>query len=110
MKILEKAILLVFVILIIFALPISVGAQEIDVNVPVYTKAGDMNGDEQLDAIDLILLQKAILGVPLQYNVRSADMNKDGKVNIKDLVKLKEELSKSSITEDDENVWIPGYW
>ena len=78
MKILKKAILLVLVILIVLVLPISVGAQEIDVNVPVYTKEGDMN--------------------------------KDGKVNIKDLVKLKEELSKSSITEDDENVWIPGHW
>ncbi|MBP3627223.1 MAG: dockerin type I repeat-containing protein [Clostridia bacterium] len=105
MKILNKAILLVLVILIVLALPISVGAQEIDVNVPTYTMVGDMDGDEQLKAADLVLLQKVILGVPLQYNEKAADMNKDGKINIKDLVALKQELSKP--TDDD---FFPGHW
>ena len=75
MKILKKAILLVLVILIVLVLPISVGAQEIDVNVPVYTKEGDMN--------------------------------KDGKINIKDLVALKQELSKPT---DSEGEFFPGHW
>ena len=107
MKILNKAILLVLVILIVLALPISVGAQEIDVNVPTYTMVGDMDGDEQLKAADLVLLQKAILGVPLQYNKKAADMNKDGKINIKDLVALKQELSKPT---DSEGEFFPGHW
>lgn len=107
MKILNKAILLVLVILIVLALPISVGAQEIDVNVPTYTMVGDMDGDEQLKAADLVLLQKVILGVPLQYNEKAADMNKDGKINIKDLVALKQELSKPT---DSEGEFFPGHW
>ena len=76
MKILEKAILLVFVILIIFALPISVGAQEIDVNVPTYTMVGDM----------------------------------DGKINIKDLVALKQELSKPTDSGGSGDIYFPGHW
>ncbi|MBQ2236849.1 MAG: dockerin type I repeat-containing protein [Clostridia bacterium] len=110
MKILNKAILLVLVILIVLALPISVGAQEIDVNVPTYTMVGDMDGDEQLKAADLVLLQKAILGVPLQYNTRTADMNKDGKINIKDLVALKQELSKPTDSGGSGDIYFPGHW
>lgn len=78
MKILKKAILLVLVILIVLVLPISVGAQEIDVNVPVYTKEGDMN--------------------------------KDGKINIKDLVALKQELSKPTDSGGSGDIYFPGHW
>ena len=110
MKILKKAILLVLVILIVLVLPISVGAEEIDVNVPTYTMVGDMDGDEQLKAADLVLLQKAILGVPLQYNKKAADMNKDGKINIKDLVALKQELSKPTDSGGSGDIYFPGHW
>lgn len=110
MKDFKKAISLVLVVLVICALPISVGAQEINVNVPVYTVVGDMDGNSQLNAIDLILLQKAVLGVPFQYNEKSADMNKDGKINIKDLVALKEELSKPDEGGGSEDIFFSGHW
>ena len=64
---------------------------------------GDLNNDTKIDAVDLVLMKKIILGVkpPIDFNhdgkiddtdynlmIKAADMNDDGKVDAVDLVLL----------------------
>ena len=57
---------------------------------PVY-KLGDLNGDDEVDAIDYLLLKKSILG---SYNLSPeeearADVNGDGEIDARDYIYLK---------------------
>ena len=60
---------------------------------------GDLNGDDRVDAFDMILLRQSVTGTG---KVSAADVNDDGETGIADLVKLerfllgREKLGKSS--------------
>ena len=103
MKIFKKLIPLALLIVMICAMPTPVEAQDTDAN---FTFAGDMDCDLRFKAADLVLMQKAVLGVPFEYNKKSADMNGDGKITIKDLITLKKELCKP----EEDNGYHPGAW
>ena len=53
---------------------------------------GDINNDKKLSIIDCAMLQKYILDNSLSINKKAADINKDGEINIKDLLILKKKL------------------
>ncbi len=72
---------------------------------------GDINSDGVLNAVDLNLLQKFLLGVPYA-NIRDtykADFNKDGTVNILDLCLMKAELLDIQPIAETPVLLIDGY-
>lgn len=58
---------------------------------------GDTNGDGVVTILDLLRVQKHILGsTPLtDYNLKACDTNGDGKVNILDLLRVQKHILKS---------------
>ena len=60
---------------------------------------GDINGDKKADADDVKLLQGYLLGKSDGFskeNSEAADINKDGKVDVYDLVELRKTALKSA--------------
>ncbi|MBE6727857.1 MAG: hypothetical protein E7562_04325 [Ruminococcaceae bacterium] len=57
-----------------------------------YFLIGDLSGDGDLSADDIVGIRKNILGISVA-NENIADLNLDGKSNVKDLVKLKKIIS-----------------
>ncbi|ADL50749.1 cellulase family glycosylhydrolase [Clostridium cellulovorans] len=53
---------------------------------------GDINKDGKVNAIDLAVLKKALLGTGTTPDLAVADMNNDGKINAIDLAVLKKKL------------------
>ena len=53
-----------------------------------YSVLYDLNGDEQLNAKDIVRLMKIIAGVPEINAYQSTDINGDGTTNAKDIVRL----------------------
>ena len=49
---------------------------------------GDMNGDGNINALDLIRLMKYISGVSVDIPVGAGDVNGDGRINTMDLIRL----------------------
>lgn len=62
---------------------------------------GDVNGDGQITILDLLVIQKAILGSKTLSDVyaKAADPSKDGSITIKDLLKVQKHILGSSIIE-----------
>ena len=62
-------------------------------------KLGDANGDGELDAIDLLLIKRSILGKYElnENNAISLDLNKDGSVDAIDLLLQKRHLLKTCV-------------
>ncbi|PJI07423.1 MULTISPECIES: glycoside hydrolase family 48 protein [Clostridium] len=56
---------------------------------PVY---GDVNGDKQVNVLDVITLKKYLKDDSVKINKTNADINKDGTVNVMDLILLKKML------------------
>ncbi|MDE7122545.1 MAG: dockerin type I repeat-containing protein [Oscillospiraceae bacterium] len=54
--------------------------------------SGDANGDGEVGVMDVVLLQKWLLGIGELPNWKNADLHKDGVINIYDLLKLKQML------------------
>lgn len=54
---------------------------------------GDFDGNEFLDADDLVVMIDIVLGKTSEYDVEAADLNGDGKVNLLDLVNLKKRIA-----------------
>ncbi len=62
-------------------------------NVPTVTGTpGDINNDGQIDAIDLLLLKKYLLGLEAIENTELADLDSNGEVNAIDFSMLKKYL------------------
>ncbi len=55
---------------------------------------GDNNGDGEIDIIDLLKVQKNILGVSKldEAYLKASDVNKDGLVDIVDLLKVQKHI------------------
>lgn len=53
---------------------------------------GDVNGDNQVNNVDFILLKKYLMNNEIKINTTNSDVNKDGKINIMDLTTLKKLL------------------
>lgn len=51
---------------------------------------GDVNGDGVVSSIDYIYLKKYLSGSKITINESNSDLNKDGKINVLDLIALKE--------------------
>ena len=59
--------------------------------------AGDVDDNGVFNAADLVVLRKNLLGVDelvSDYATKNADANSDGKVDVRDLVRLKKDFSK----------------
>ena len=54
--------------------------------------SGDINDDGEVGVMDVVLLQKWLLGIGELPNWKNADLHKDGVINIYDLLKLKQML------------------
>ena len=54
---------------------------------------GDLNGDTQINAMDLVYMQRFLLGVDKNLSVSVADVTLDGIINIIDLIRMKKYLS-----------------
>ncbi len=63
---------------------------------PDFINQGDINGDGEIDVLDLIALKNYLLKKELLTYVAmlAADINEDGKVDILDLLMLKEYMSE----------------
>jgi endoglucanase len=57
-------------------------------------KLGDVNSDQNVDAIDLVLLKKYLFDNSIAINKLAADMNADGNIDAIDVALLKKELLK----------------
>lgn len=55
-------------------------------------KLGDINSNGQIDAIDLLLIKKHILGTEIIHNIKLADLNGDGVIDNMDLELMKQYL------------------
>lgn len=55
----------------------------------------DVNNDLRIDANDMILLKKVLLGIETSYNSAGADVNEDRNIDIRDLVSIKAALSET---------------
>ena len=60
----------------------------------ISSPGGDINGDENLDVLDVVLMVNIIIGsyMPTSEELSSADMNYDGYVDILDIVILVNEI------------------
>ena len=60
---------------------------------------GDLNGDSRVNALDLLKVQKHILGSTKLSGaaLKSADTNKDGKINVLDLLKVQKQILGVSV-------------
>lgn len=60
---------------------------------------GDLNGDNKVNALDLLKVQKHIIGSTKLSgaSLKSADTNKDGKVNALDLLKVQKQILGVSV-------------
>ena len=56
---------------------------------------GDINMDGELDAQDLMVLRKHLVGLPIegQFSEAGADLHPDGKIDLLDLVRLRKILA-----------------
>ncbi|WP_242855742.1 dockerin type I repeat-containing protein [Ruminiclostridium josui] len=59
---------------------------------PPIILAGDINKDGNIDALDVALLKKYLLGNALEYDVSVADMNSDKNIDALDFALLKKTL------------------
>ncbi|MGM9708723.1 MAG: dockerin type I domain-containing protein [Prevotella sp.] len=60
-------------------------------------KAGDVNGDDEVNAFDVMLVQSKYLGEDVQLNVDAADVNGDGEINVFDTI-LIQDIYLSTVT------------
>ena len=60
---------------------------------------GDLNGDSKVNALDLLKVQKHIIGSTKLSgsSLKSADTNKDGKINALDLLKIQKQILGVSV-------------
>lgn len=61
-------------------------------NVKIY-EFGDINADDNIDHLDVLLLKKYLLGIDDSVSIL-ADINKDGRFNVLDLLKIKSMVLK----------------
>lgn len=88
----KRLLSLLLVLLMVFSLlPIGMVAADTSNVSP-----GDINGDGDVNILDLIRLKKYIAGADVEL-VGSADTNGDGDVNILDLVRLKKYLAGADV-------------
>lgn len=57
---------------------------------------GDVNGDNKVDALDLIKMRDYLLDKNTKINLKAADLNKDGSVDVTDFVALRDYLLKDT--------------
>lgn len=57
------------------------------------TGRGDINGDETIDVIDILRLQKYIAGQDAGVNTEACDVNQDNDVNIMDVILLQKQIA-----------------
>lgn len=60
-------------------------------------KAGDVNGDDEVNAFDVMLVQSKYLGQDVELNVDAADVNGDGEINVFDTI-LIQDIYLSTVT------------
>ena len=53
-------------------------------------KLGDANGDDEVNAYDVILVQSKYLGEDVYINMDAADVNQDGKINVYDAILIQD--------------------
>jgi hypothetical protein len=66
----------------------SVGQKGLVDTAESYNLLGDVNEDGEVDYTDAELVRKNILGDTAPINTSAADANKDGKINVCDLVAI----------------------
>lgn len=54
---------------------------------------GDINGDDEVNVKDLILLAQHYAGWDVDINIPAMDINGDGETNVKDLIRLAQYLA-----------------
>ena len=59
---------------------------------------GDANGDNKVNALDLILIRQYLAGWEVTPDMSAADLNGDGKVNAPDLIRLRQYLAGWDVT------------
>ena len=60
--------------------------------------SGDCNGDDKINAKDVVLLRQHLAGWEVEIDPENADCNNDGKVNAKDVVLLRQYLAGWDVT------------
>lgn len=75
---------------------ISSGDKKVVYTIVIY---GDTNGDSNINVLDLLRVQKNILGSSklTNANLKSADVSKDGKVTVLDLLKVQKHILGDSL-------------
>ncbi|MBR3629351.1 MAG: dockerin type I repeat-containing protein [Oscillospiraceae bacterium] len=74
--------------------------------IPVPAVSGDVNADGDVDVLDLITLQKYVLGTGTLPAADAADLNEDGSVDVFDLALLKRVLLSKQQEQPEEEVSI----
>lgn len=77
------------------------------VNVNVFEKLyGDLNADTAIDASDMVILRKYLLGIKTNMHICVSDLNDDGSINIIDLVRFKKYFSDEGILGPKPENWV----
>lgn len=76
-------------------------SQPIFVQLPVY---GDANGDNKLNAEDMVLLRRLLLDIDHYDNTEVFDVHIDGSIDILDLVALQKAIESGITPEDNLNI------
>lgn len=71
-------------------------------------KAGDLNGDDVVNAIDAVMLAQYLANWDIEANIKAADTNGDGTVNAIDAVLLAQYLANWDVTLADPQLPDPG--
>lgn len=92
----RKMVIMLLACMTLFSISITTFADD-SVTVPyeeLKYVAGDIDCNEEINAIDLTDLTKILLGVNQAECERTEDVNEDTKINIIDLVRLKKILAR----------------
>ena len=71
---------------------------------------GDIDQDGKVNALDLLVLRKKLVDLPIEgsFDPVAADLNKDGNIDILDLVRLRKYLVNSSTPINETNADLDG--
>jgi len=98
----KRTLVIILLAFFVFSLnTLALGTDSGEINIKEISSSdilGDINLDDELNAQDITIMRKNLLGIETDSHLRQTvllDVNNDGKFNIIDLVRIKKLLANS---------------